>query len=263
MHVYIYDDFLNTRKHENLLAGLETRITDLGLNGKIIRLGNMQSSLSLLKNELRREVKTVVVVGDNSTINKVMNLLVNHQTIESHDTKIPLGIIPIGKKNNSISHCLGIFNEEEACNILAARRIESIDVGQAESLETNSRSIKKYFLENLFINSIGIPLELDQKYSIELTDGGEIGVLNLPPEDRGINSSPKDGKLELVLKMKKNKFRSTQNQSVFSFKKLAITNPKAEIIADNSLKIHAPVEISALKKTLDVIVGKERCFKNY
>ena len=38
MHVYIYDSFLNHKKFEKIIARIETRVTDLGLNGKINRL---------------------------------------------------------------------------------------------------------------------------------------------------------------------------------------------------------------------------------
>ncbi len=36
MHVYVYDSFLNQKKYDRILARLETRITDLGLNGKYL-----------------------------------------------------------------------------------------------------------------------------------------------------------------------------------------------------------------------------------
>jgi len=52
MHVYVYDSFLNQKKYDRILARLETRITDLGLNGKIsillIMKLNMAQKLSSL-----------------------------------------------------------------------------------------------------------------------------------------------------------------------------------------------------------------------
>ncbi len=261
MHVYIYDDFLVKRKYENLLASIETRITDLGLNGKIIRLGNMKSTISLLENELKQGAKTIIAVGNDSTVNKVLNKILSHQQKENSNDNMPLGIIPIGSKNNFISASLGIKNEEDACDILAARRIEKIDVGQIEPTDPGQSSIKKYFISHVYVPSQGTTIEIDKKYSIELIDGGEISILNLPILKTA--SNPQDGKLELVIENKKNKkisFNNSENQSIFSFKKLVIINPKNQILLDNSLQVNPPIEISALKRKFNVIVGKSRNF---
>ena len=37
MYVYIYDEVVKKRKYNKLLINIEKRITDLGLNGKIIQ----------------------------------------------------------------------------------------------------------------------------------------------------------------------------------------------------------------------------------
>lgn len=275
MHVYIYDDFLVKRKHENLLAGIETRITDLGMNGKIIRLGNMKSTLSLLENELRQGIKTVVAVGNDATVNKVLNKIIRHQTTENIGADIPLGIIPIEAKNNSIAFSLGIKNEEEACDILSARRIEKLDVGQVEPLGSEQINSRKYFLSRIFVPGQKTRVELDKKYSIELTDRGEMFVFNLPNQKifENSNSKPQDGKMELVIKDSKNKktiFGNASEASIFSFGRLAVTSqlekspqaslPETQILLDDFLPATLPVEISILKKKLNVIVGKERNF---
>ena len=275
MHVYIYDDFLVKRKHENLLAGIETRITDLGMNGKIIRLGNMKSTLSLLENELRQGIKTVVAVGNDATVNKVLNKIIRHQTTENIGADIPLGIIPIEAKNNSIAFSLGIKNEEEACDILSARRIEKLDVGQVAPLGSEQINSRKYFLSRIFVPGQKTRVELDKKYSIELTDRGEMFVFNLPNQKifENSNSKPQDGKMELVIKDSKNKktiFGNASEASIFSFDRLAVTSqlekspqaslPETQILLDDFLPATLPVEISILKKKLNVIVGKERNF---
>ena len=58
MHVYIYDSFLGHKKFDNTLARIETRLTDLGLNGKISRMGAMKNIQSTVSNELKRGAKT-------------------------------------------------------------------------------------------------------------------------------------------------------------------------------------------------------------
>ena len=100
MHIYIYDSFVNQKKYDKILARIETRITDLELNGKISRLGVMKNIPDIVSNELKRGAKTIIAVGNDKTINQVINSLAGSQ--------VPLGIIPIGRENNQISFALGI-----------------------------------------------------------------------------------------------------------------------------------------------------------
>jgi hypothetical protein len=50
MHIYIYDSFVNQKKYDSTTAKIETRITDLGLNGKIVRLGIIISVEEVINN---------------------------------------------------------------------------------------------------------------------------------------------------------------------------------------------------------------------
>ena len=43
MHVYIYDDYLAKGKYNKAINRMEIRITDLGLNGKILRLSGIKN----------------------------------------------------------------------------------------------------------------------------------------------------------------------------------------------------------------------------
>lgn len=275
MHVYIYDEFLAKRKYEGLLANIETRITDLGMNGKIIRLGNMKNTISLLENDLRQGIKTVVAVGDNGTVNKVLNKIIQQQDLRGLNFGVPIGIIPIEKKNNSIAFSLGIKNEEDACAVLSARRIEKLDLGKIENVNSSGqKSFLKYFLSEISVPGLGIRAEIDKKYSVELLGNGELNVFNLSDQvlDKNQKLNPQDGKMELVVKNKKSKkigFSKQLEKSVFSFTNLVITSyatgqpketQKIHITIDHSLQTNLPVEITILKKKIDIIVGKNRSF---
>ena len=123
MNIFIYDSFLNQKKYDRLLARVETRITDLGLNGKISRLSPTRNVSETITNELKRGAKTIIAVGNNKTINQIINSLAGSQA--------PLGIIPIGEDNNDIAKSLGIESIEAACDILSARLLVKIDLGLA------------------------------------------------------------------------------------------------------------------------------------
>src|SRR3990167_10611015 len=89
MNIFLYDSFLNHKKYGRLLSQIETRITDLGLNGKIFKLGLMRMLDDTIKNELKRGAKTIIVLGHNKIINQAVNALSGNAA--------PLGIIPIGE----------------------------------------------------------------------------------------------------------------------------------------------------------------------
>jgi len=250
MNIFIYDSFLNQKKYDRVLARIETRITDLGLNGKIDKLDPMKNINEIVGQEIKRGAKSIIVVGNDQTINKIANIMVNCQ--------IPLGIIPIDKKNNDIAQALGIEFEESACESLSARRIARIDVGLANNA---------CFLLRAMITNQGTTIEINQNYSVEINDKkGETQIINLLPPDVVVpiknQISPQDGILDLFIKTKtaKNIFSQKNNYSLFQIKKILIKNKRFPIVLDNAKSIAAPVKISLLKQKLNIIVGRNRNF---
>jgi len=274
MHVYIYDGYVNAKKYDTVLAHIETRITDLGLNGKIIRLGVMKNVAEAVANEIKHGAKTIIAIGNDQTINKIINSValfaINNQT----EVNIPLGLIPVGEKGNDIAPALGIEPGEKGCDVLSARRIAKLDLGLAQTTNTSGQLSNYYFLSQANIPCQGTFLEINplkgsikSKFSIEVMEPGEINIINLstltdlPPKAK---PNPQDGKLELYIKTKTakklSKLTSQISQSVFSSKKITVINKKSPLILDNSLNIKTPAEITVLSQKLNFIVGKERRF---
>jgi len=250
MHVYIYDSYLNQPKYQKTLSRIETRITDLGLNGKISRLGLMKNVNEVVQSEIRRGAKTIVVVGNDDTVQQVINSIAR--------TGVPLGIIPIDKKNNLIAERLGIPCQDDACDILSARRIEQLDLGLAND---------QFFLTHAAITGEGTRIEVKENYSIELKEPGEIYVFNLdvgsvslPPN---VFINPSDGLLQVALITKHSKkflFSENTVESIFAFDKFRLVNQKKPILLDGLFPVSSPVEISISRNSLKVIVGKNRSF---
>ncbi|MFA6306532.1 MAG: diacylglycerol kinase family protein [Patescibacteria group bacterium] len=249
MNIFVYDSFLNQKKYDRLLARVETRITDLGLNGKISRLSPTRNIQETISSELRRGAKTIIAVGNNKIVNQIINSLAGSQ--------VPLGIIPIGEDNNQIAKSLGIESAEAACDILSARLLVKLDLGLAN---------QTYFLSNISINNQGTVIDMNKNYTIETTEKGLIYIFNLigeqiklPPNVKFI---PDDGLLELVVNTygNKNFFTRQDHQSIFKIKKITIHNLKHQLLLDGSIPINAPAEITVVKKHLNVIVGKNRSF---
>jgi diacylglycerol kinase family enzyme len=146
MYYYIYDAFLAEKKFERLVAAMETRITDLGISGKIGRLTPFQSARGLIRDEVKRGMQTIVAVGNDETVAKVVEAL--------GDAKVTLGIIPVGGPCE-IAHALGIPEGIEACDILSKRVTQTIDLGSVNG---------RYFL-----SSLRVPAGVD--VSLESTSG--------------------------------------------------------------------------------------------
>ena len=245
MHVYIYDDYLNKNKYNKAINRVEIRLTDLGLNGKIIRLGGIKNIKGTIQNEVRLGAKTIIAVGNNQTISKIIGAIIDNNVYGDFQKNTLLGIIPIGD-DNSIAHSFGIKNEEEACNILLARRVEKIDLGLAG---------QHYFLNQAVIQSLGATLKMNG-CTLEIVNRGEVRIINLLSDPREtIKSNPHDGQLEVVVRTRQ------KDESFFTVKKLTITHPEEKLLLDGVVEVTTPVEIGIMKDKVNIIVGKDRLFE--
>ncbi len=245
MHVYIYDDYLNKSKYNRAINKLEIRLTDLGLNGKIIRLGGIKNIRGTIQHEIKLGAKTIVAVGNNQTVNKIIGAIIDTEIYSDFQKKTLLGLIPIGD-DNSIAASFGIKNVDEACNILLARRIEKIDLGLVGQY---------YFLNHASIQSLGTQIAIDD-YTLEISERGEVKIINLLSDTKEkIKSNPHDGKLDVLIKTRK------KDESIITVKKLTITNPQEKLIVDDVVEINTPVEVGIMKDKVSVIVGKNRLFE--
>lgn len=246
MHVYIYDDYLVKTKYNKAINRMEIRITDLGLNGKILRLSGIKNIKAAIEGEIRLGAKTIVAVGNNETVNKIIGAIISADVYDEFQKNTVLGIIPIGD-DTSIASSFGIKNEETACNILLARRVKKIDLGIVGNF---------YFLKQLKINSRGTILKLNN-FEIETADKGEINIINLLDHKKDYlpNSSPHDGLLDVFIKGTKN------DLSFISTKKVEIiNNQQQKLIVDEILEVDTPIEARVIKSAITVIVGKDRSF---
>src|SRR3989339_363418 len=103
MNIYIYDSYVGHKKYQSKIAKIETRITDLGLNGKIIRLGVMSSIYNSIEGEVQKGAKNIIIVGNNNLFAQAINSVAKLKSLHTTVGDIPLGLIPIGKKYNSIN----------------------------------------------------------------------------------------------------------------------------------------------------------------
>jgi len=253
MHLYLYDSFLNDKKYTNLLARIETRLTDLGIGGKIYRLSPLRNLAELLADETRGGAQTVVVVGNDKTFSQVINVAAKYD--------VTMGLIPVGGENK-IAQTLGLGNPFDACNTVAARIIEKVDLGKVNDT---------YFLTNIIVTGGRPMLECEGHYHLTPQTGDQVSICNLKPlfaSNLGqINYfNPQDGYLEILVQPPRLGFwqsfnKSAVTQSIIPIKKLTIKGKNAiSIITDGQKVLKPPVAVEVVPKKLKVIVGKGRLF---
>ncbi|MGB9609252.1 MAG: diacylglycerol/lipid kinase family protein [Minisyncoccia bacterium] len=147
MYYYIINPAAGNGRIDKIQNRLKEIIKSLGIDGEMVKTTGPADVYKLTDLALKKSCQTIVAVGGDSTVNEVANALI--------DKKAVLGIIPIGR-TNSVAKTLGIESWEEACQILAARKLEKIDLAkisnipQTDSLETKTR---------FFLTSVEIGLE--------------------------------------------------------------------------------------------------------
>lgn len=250
MNVYIYDDFLNKSKYSKTINKVEIRLTDLGLNGKIIRLGSIKNSKDIIQNEIKSGVRNITAVGNNQTVNKVIGAIIDNDFYDFLKDEIIFSIIPIGSDSNSIASSLGIKDGENACNIILARRIEKISIGEINNGES-------YFINKVEIPANKASITVDNSYSIEPLEKDLIKIINLATEDeiklkQDIN--PNDDLLDIIVG------RKTKNMSSIKAKLIDIQEYQAPAFADETVEIKDLKQLKISKKKIRMIVGKERSF---
>ncbi|HLD20417.1 MAG TPA: diacylglycerol kinase family protein, partial [Patescibacteria group bacterium] len=105
MYFYLLDTFLQNKKYEKEIARIETRITDLGIGGQVARLNILKDINELVHDAVKRGITTVVAIGDDYTIGKVVDVVARYDVV--------LGIIPLGEQL-AIAKILGIPQGEAA-----------------------------------------------------------------------------------------------------------------------------------------------------
>jgi diacylglycerol kinase family enzyme len=245
MYCYLYDEFIQENKrYERELLQIENRLTDLGIAGKISRLALFRNAEEMIRDEIDRGVKTVVVLGNDDTVRKLLDVI--------SESDITLGIIPIGPKNE-LARLLGIPQGIMACDVLSARRIERIDMGTINGRKFITGVHVPNFRAELMCN--------DGKYRIVPTSRADLRIDNLAEV-----TNPCDGILNANIRASVKTgwgpfARHRETNSLLPFRFLAIRSDKPiAAYADGEEMQGTRFDIGIEPMTLKVIIGKQRSF---
>jgi len=267
MYLYLYDALVGDKKHEKTIVRIEHRLTDLGINGRIARSTILTNPKIIVRDAIRRGVKTVVAVGGDSLIHSIITSLVG--------TDAALGIIPLGD-NQSLANILGIPKNEAACDVLSARKIEYIDLGKINNT---------YFLTSASVLSDAIKITCDGNFTVQpVKKKSQTSVYNFRemPDDTPPAYlhffNPQDGILEATIEPlgfsltnnilktfgKERSPKIDRIDSIFPIKKVRIESTEPDksipVIVDGQPMLETPVTIEVAPQKLKVIVGKGRLF---
>lgn len=255
MYLYLYDAYLSDKAYRHQLARVETRLTDLGVGGKISRLSPLKNLRELIRDEVAGGVRTIVAVGNDGTFLNVINEVVRAD-------EVTLGHIPLGPRTK-IAAALGIPAGEAAGEVIAARRLVKLDLGKANNT---------YFLSGLTLAASHVTLELDDAYQVKPAAGPyAVCICNLKPDhwvggggDQRFN--PSDGRLETYIAPAPavGFFRHWSRRgpaSILPCRRVKITGSKSvAVLTDGERILKTPVAVEIMPAKLRVIVGKTRGF---
>lgn len=248
MYYYIYDNYLAEKRYQGTISKIESTLTDLGVNGKIVRMSVLKNLRSHLNEDIAKGVKTIIIVGNDQTFNQSLNLIDN--------LNIPIGLIPVGP-NNNLAAKMGIPEGEAACNILSARIIEPIRLAIINQ--------KYFFVSYLEMPGDGVYINCDDNYFINIEDKKDIITISniyWGEYEGKINIRNNTNQLNLIIRNKtKGLFAAKkENFSYFKARKISITAEKSIpiLLMDEKKIIKTPIQVEIAKQKINMIVGKNR-----
>lgn len=270
MFFYLYDSFVLDKKHEGALTKVENRVIELGINGRVEKLTPLRNLKDVLEGAIKQEAHTIVIVGDDTTLVRAINVLAHH--------KVSVGYIPFGNQS-SLAKVFGIPDTFEACNILSRRITKLIDLGKAN---------QNYFITAATTTeSSGLRIKCDGEFTVSFPNNPmTIGFMNLGDilnKEFSSNELCNVTDRRLLLKMSEQPHSGgwLQHSPIkINRSKPALSTPSADItvlplskaelthveqpvpiVLDQITTLKTPLTISVKAKQLKMIVGKDRLIK--
>lgn len=122
MYYYIVNPAAGNSQLNSIQEKLKTKLSKHGIEGEFVKTIGPGDAGKLVQQALERNVKTIVAVGGNETVNEVLQTLYARQ-----HTDVALGIIPIGK-TNTLANQLGLKTWQHACQVIANRHLTHLNL---------------------------------------------------------------------------------------------------------------------------------------
>lgn len=241
-YAYVYDDFLTHPQFERDLTLIEQRLNTHGLAGRVGRLTMFRSPREVVEGLVQQGVRTIIVVGNDQTMYKLTGFLPSLNVV--------VGYIPM-EESSFIADLLRIPRGLPACEIIAARLIEALDMGRIQD---------RYFLTSIELPATGVLLDVERIYRISLTVRGTISIRNLGGciGERVFAADARDGRLEALLMPHSNDASAAlrpMTKVLFRHGELRAENT-VEVLVDGQRFSMRHVDLAVVPAALRCIVGR-------
>lgn len=119
MYYYIVNPAAGNSLVGSIQEKLKARLHEMGIDGEFNKTIGSGDAAKIAKQALAQGFKTIVAIGGDETVNEVVTAV-----CAGGKPRVAVGIIPVGKQNLMARH-LGIGDWQHACDVLAARRLQT------------------------------------------------------------------------------------------------------------------------------------------
>ncbi|MBI2410638.1 MAG: hypothetical protein HYV32_01930 [Candidatus Kerfeldbacteria bacterium] len=254
MYFYFYDKFIQDQKYQAALNKMETRLIDLGINGRIEKLSIFKNAKELIEDSIKHGAQTIVAVGNDKTFATLVNIIAPFN--------VALGFIPFDP-DSRFAQALGMPIGEEACSVISRRRYTTLDVGKIGT---------QYFLGSVRVihNGTHLSMRCDRSYSIQSTNQmNEVRILNMgdivgAPELELADAA--DGRLTIIVepliakKLLPFGRASKKRESLFLAQHVDVqsTGDAVTLSVDGIATVNTPCTVEIIPQGIKVIVGPNR-----
>lgn len=178
---YVYDECLTDRRFERELQQVENELARRGIEGMTTRTSALNEAKQVVRDVAQRGAKNLILVGSDQLLRAVIPLL--------PDIQATIGFLPMGP--SLIGGLLGIPSGAKAVDVIAARLVERLDIGQVNG---------QPFLLDVVAPHTVAGIEVDKSYRLRPSTRGAIAIRNLAAAGQdGALVNPTDGQLEIVI----------------------------------------------------------------
>ena len=243
-YLYIYDQELGHPRYQKLLARLETRVLELGIKGRTVRLTPLKNLREVVAEAVTQGTQTIVAVGNDATLNSAIGATMG--------TNVTLGFISTDA-SSTLARILGIPPLAGAVEVLSARIVKTIDVGQVNN---------GYFIDSATVSNPEACTVAFPGFHLETARGSSLSISNVGygclPRGSAL-FDPTDGQLNLTVTPPRGRGQTT----FLSVRAVTITSSDETggvVTLDGTSTQKTPAKVTIHKAALKIIVGADRLF---
>lgn len=247
MYYYIFEPVKQSYQRK-LQEKVKRLVLNLGISGEIVSSSPARTINDLVDIALTKGFTTVVCVGNDLFINKVLSALL--LKVDLSDSKIAFGIVPLDYKDSFFAKKLKYQTPEDACQCLRYRNLKSWDVGFINP--------SKFFLSPLMArteNPVTLKIILPD---YELMSSFTKLSINTDLIVNWIDESIDNNLFSRIRKYLFNQnIINTNVSKIYCQTVKIITDPSIPIYLESEIIAKTPIQVKVFRDYLQVIVNRD------